>query len=97
VNTFDSAGALGTTSMTFTSRATSILSYNATKADLNESQRSYQESLSTSLQTKSDTFRGVNLDEEMANLILYEQGYSASARIISVIQDMFDALESIIT
>jgi len=37
----------------------------------------------------------VNLDEELANLILFEQAYSAAARIVSVIQRMFDALERI--
>jgi len=96
LNSFDTAGAMGSTSMTFTARATSILSYNATQASLNDSQRSYQEDLSNSIKTKSDSFRGVNLDEEMANLILFEQAYSAAARVISVIQDMFDSLDRII-
>jgi len=95
-NTFDAAGALASTTMTFTSRATSILTNNSTLADLNDSQRVYQEDLSNSLKTKSDTFRGVNLDEEMSNLILFEQGYSAAARVITVIQSMFDALERVI-
>jgi flagellar hook-associated protein FlgK len=29
----------------------------------------------------------------MGDLILYQQAYAAAARVISVIQDMFDALE----
>ena len=95
-NSFDAAGGLSTTTMTFVSRSTSILTNNATLAELSDSQRTYQEDLSNSLKTKSDTFRGVNLDEEMSNLILFEQGYSAAARVISVIQDMFDALERVI-
>ena len=96
LNAFDAAGAMGATSMTFVSRSTSILSFNATQADLNETQRTYQDDLTTSLKVKSDTFRGVNLDEEMSNLILFEQAYSASARVVSVIQAMFVALENII-
>ncbi|HEY9078893.1 flagellar hook-associated protein FlgK [Magnetovibrio sp.] len=95
-NTFDAAGGLSSTSMTFVSRSTSILTNNATLAELNDSQRTYQEDLSNSLKTKSDTFRGVNLDEEMSNLILFEQGYNAAARVISVIQAMFDSLERVI-
>lgn len=35
---------------------------------------------------------GVNLDEEAANLIRYQQSYSAAARIISVARDTFDTL-----
>lgn len=94
-NSFDAAGALGTSTLTFTARATSIVSYNATIADANDSQQAYQKSLTLSLQSKSDNFRGVNLDEEMSNLMLFEQAYSAAARIASVIQNMFDSLERI--
>ena len=39
---------------------------------------------------------GVNLDEEAANLIRYQQSYSACARIISASQTIFDALISAI-
>jgi len=35
---------------------------------------------------------GVNLDEEAANLIRYQQAYAASARIISVASETFDTL-----
>lgn len=41
---------------------------------------------------RRDSLSGVNLDEEAANLIKYEQGYNASARIISVANEIFDAL-----
>jgi flagellar hook-associated protein 1 len=46
-----------------------------------------------SLKAKSDSVRGVNLDEEMSDLILFEQAYAAAARLIGVIQNMFEALE----
>ncbi|MBF0249297.1 MAG: flagellar hook-associated protein FlgK [Alphaproteobacteria bacterium] len=95
-NTFDAAGSLSSVSVSFTVRATSILSHNATKAELNYSQRSYQNDLTSSLKHKSDTFRGVNIDEEMSNLILYEQAYAAAARVVSVIQNMFEALDRVI-
>ena len=35
---------------------------------------------------------GVNLDEEAANLIKYQQAYEASARVISTIQTLFETL-----
>lgn len=37
---------------------------------------------------------GVNLDEEAANLIRYEQAYNANAQVISVARDLFDRLLS---
>jgi len=35
---------------------------------------------------------GVSIDEEMTNLIQYQQGYNAAAKMISVIDDMLDTL-----
>lgn len=35
---------------------------------------------------------GVNLDEEAANLLRYQQAYQASARIVSVAQTLFDTI-----
>ena len=35
---------------------------------------------------------GVNIDEELANLIVYQTSYSASARVVSVVQELFDEL-----
>jgi flagellar hook-associated protein 1 FlgK len=91
-NTFDSAGGLATLNVNFTQYAAAILSRNASMADNNSSQSETQSALSNSLKTKSDNIRGVNLDEEMADLIRFEQAYSAAARVINVIQSMFDAL-----
>ena len=35
---------------------------------------------------------GVNIDEEMANMILFQNAFSAAARIIATVQEMFDDL-----
>ena len=39
-----------------------------------------------------DSISGVNLDEEAANLIKFEQMFSANAQVISVARDLFDRL-----
>lgn len=93
VNTFETSGGIGGTDMTFENYGASIISLNASLAGTTESNKDYQESLRDSLELKSDSVRGVNLDEEMSNLIVFEQSYSAAARIITVIQNMFDALD----
>lgn len=41
---------------------------------------------------RRESISGVNLDEEAANLIKYEQGYNASARVVSIAKDIFDVL-----
>ena len=93
-NSFKASGGLAALSVNFSEYGTSIVSRSASLADTNTDRSIQQETLTNSLQLKSDNFRGVNLDEEMASLIVFEQAYSASARLISVIQDMFDALEA---
>ncbi len=92
-NSFDTAGGIGSISLTFSEYSSSILSTNASLADSNKNDFEFQTSLSNSLKEKSDTVRGVNLDEELSSLIIFEQAYTASARIVSIIQKMFDALE----
>jgi flagellar hook-associated protein 1 FlgK len=50
------------------------------------------ESLLQQSQAKRDSISGVNLDEEAADLIRYEQAYNASAQIISVARSLFETL-----
>lgn len=40
---------------------------------------------------------GVNLDEELANLQLLQNAYAASARLMTVIQTLFDTLQAAVT
>ncbi|UTW10053.1 flagellar hook-associated protein FlgK [Marinobacterium rhizophilum] len=47
--------------------------------------------LDANLQTKS-SLTGVNLDEEAARLVQYQQAYQASARLIAASQTIFDSL-----
>jgi flagellar hook-associated protein 1 FlgK len=35
---------------------------------------------------------GVNLDEELSNMMTYQQGYNAAARMLQVVQELYDAL-----
>jgi flagellar hook-associated protein 1 FlgK len=39
-----------------------------------------------------DSISGVNLDEEAANMLRFQQAYAASAQIISVANSLFDTL-----
>ena len=35
---------------------------------------------------------GVNLDEELTNLTTYQQAYAASARVLSVVDKLYETL-----
>lgn len=92
-NSFNSVGGLIGARRTFEEFATDILSRQANLADTNKSQLDTQTNLSKSLELESKRISGVSLDEEMSNLIVYQQSFSASARVISVIQQMFKVLD----
>ena len=47
------------------------------------------------LKTQRDSVSGVSIDEEMTNLINFQQAYSASARFITTISSMYDTLSNI--
>lgn len=44
------------------------------------------------LQFRQGSISGVNLDEEMSKLVLYQQAYSVSARLISITNELFGEL-----
>jgi len=44
------------------------------------------------VQASIDSVSGVNLDEEAANMLRYQQAYQAAAQVIRITQDMFDTL-----
>ncbi len=92
-NNFDKAGGLSALKKTFSAYAAEIISTNSIIAADNERLAATQSSLVDSLAFKSDSVRGVNLDEELADLIIYQQAFSAAARVIAVIQEMMKTLE----
>lgn len=52
----------------------------------------YQKALATDLNNRQEERSGVNLDEEMSNLIKFQHSYSAAAKLISVADQMFQTL-----
>jgi len=74
--------------------STNIIGTIANQKQTLDAQTNSQQRLVDSLTAKSDNIKGVNLDEEMSQLIVFEQAYSAAARVMSTIQEMFDTLEN---
>jgi flagellar hook-associated protein 1 FlgK len=90
----DSNGLLngGTTSLTqAVSQLTSTVGSLASQADYALSART---SIDTQLNTQASTTSGVNLDEEAANMVKYQQAYQAASQIINVANETFQTLLS---
>jgi flagellar hook-associated protein FlgK len=55
----------------------------------------FTENLMTGLQDRQDSIAGVNLDEELADILRFQYMYQASAKIISTIDSMMETLLAI--
>ena len=58
------------------------------------SQIANQESVQEMLVRQRDSFSGVSLDEEMTDLIKYQKAFEASARLVSLVDEMLDVVIS---
>lgn len=54
------------------------------------------ESSKLMLKNQQEEISGVNLDEELANMIKFQNAYQASARVIATVQTMYDTVLSLI-
>lgn len=97
VSTFGEAGNLAGGSQTFSQYAAAILSQSSSAASRMEGQSTTQQTLLDSLTLKQGQVSGVNLDEELTQLIIYQQAYSAAARVITTSTQLFDILNNIKT
>ena len=93
---FPASGGLATTTTTLGGYGASILSLNAVQAANVESTQQFKSSIVTQLQNKLSSQSGVNIDEELAHMIVLQNAYAASARVITTASHMFDVLNDII-
>ena len=52
----------------------------------------YQEALAKDLKARQESVSGVNLDEEMTNLIKFQHAYTAAAKLITTAESMLEVL-----
>lgn len=93
---FGAAGDIGTGKYTYTDYGAAIISINARGAEVNKQNLEYQQPLNDNLEARQKNLSGVNLDEELASLIIYQTAYQAAARVVSVTQKMMDILDGIL-
>ncbi|MFZ0694037.1 MAG: flagellar basal body rod C-terminal domain-containing protein, partial [Alphaproteobacteria bacterium] len=94
--TFPPAGGLGQTTTTLDGYGTNILSVNAVNAANITNNQQYQDTLLQNLQTQFQSASGVNLDQELSNMILFQNAYTASAHVITTCTDMFQTLNNMV-
>lgn len=63
-----------------------------TRTRESELNRTAQEALLSQAQASRDSVSGVNLDEETANLLRFQQSFQAAAQVISIADELFQVL-----
>lgn len=82
---------------TITESYAQLVSSVGTKTSQLDTEYTSQTTLLDSVTTAQQSFSGVNLDEEAANLIQYQQAYQAAARILTTAQKMLDDIFSLMS
>ncbi len=90
--TFDAAGTLPTLSISFSGYSSEIISFSAFLANSATSSANQEEILFNAFDSKLKSTGGVNIDEELANTIIFQNNYNASARMVSILSELFDTL-----
>ncbi len=80
---------------TIDSFARRLVSFQSSQAANAQRDAEAQQVVSASLQDRFDAQTGVNIDDEMSNLLLLQNAYSANARVITTVKQLFDVLMSI--
>ncbi|CAA7618586.1 flagellar hook-associated protein FlgK [Magnetospirillum sp. UT-4] len=92
----ETAGDVFAGSYSFSQYAAAAIGIVSTQANHSADQYQYQSKLNQALDFQYTSFSGVNMDEEVAAMIDFQQAYSASAKVITVLQEMLEVLTSMI-
>lgn len=81
-----------TDSMTFAERFNNIVTKNGISKQQADNISASQLTLLNQLEYKNESVSGVNLNEEVSDVIRFSQAFQANARVIQTISDMLDTL-----
>ncbi|KRN30716.1 flagellar hook-associated protein FlgK [Liquorilactobacillus mali] len=80
------------TGSTFANEFNNTVTKNGISKQAADNTATAQQSVLTQLEEKDSSVSGVSLNEEMSNIIKYQQGFQANARLLSVVSEMLDTL-----
>jgi flagellar hook-associated protein 1 FlgK len=92
---FDRVGNLGAQMSTLQNYAASFYQDIATQSASATAAQTRENDRLVEAQTRQANVSGVNLDEELANMIMYQRAYSAGARLLTTVNQLYDSLFAI--
>jgi flagellar hook-associated protein 1 FlgK len=93
---FRAAGGIAAVTTTLANYGGTLIARNSTLAAAASERNTYLESVRANLETRVGQVSGVNVDEELANTLLYENAYRASAQMLATLKAMLDELANIV-
>jgi len=91
------ATGLSVTNVSYSGLVSNVIGTASTNAKTVSDQAKLNSDTLAMTQQQYQTSTGVNLDEEIANLQVLQNAYAASARLLNVIQTMFDTLQQAVS
>ena len=90
--TWPTAGGFGSSAMSLDDFAARNVSTQSNLASSAQSDQTYRSDVKNEVTSRQNSLENVNLDNELSNMMTFQQAYSASARMLTVVQQMYDAL-----
>lgn len=89
---FGAAGGLGAQTVNSAGYVGQIISDLAVIIDDANNREAFAETLNSQLGELKSALSGVNVNEELASMLVYQNSFQASARIVTVVNDLYDTL-----
>jgi flagellar hook-associated protein 1 FlgK len=93
---FGAAGGMPGASVTGSGYANSMASNLAVQTSDAKSRSDFAGNVYTQLTQQLGSVSGVNLNEELSQMLIFQQGFQASAHIVSVVNDLMDTLFQVV-
>jgi flagellar hook-associated protein 1 FlgK len=92
---FAAAGGLRASTTTAANYLSSMYQDVGTRQATADNNATSAQSKMTAVQAQMSSTDGVNLDEELSNMVTFQQAYNAGARLIQVVENLYDELLSV--
>lgn len=92
----DDSTVLSSGTATFSAYYESIVADIGTKAQESSRNASFQDVVVNQMENNMDSVSGVSMEEEAANLVKYQYAYQAAAKLITVVDDLFNTLVNMV-
>ncbi len=94
--TWPATGGLASGTMSLGDYVAQIMGGQSDLKNAADAEVSYRSDVSEEVEARRSSVEGVNMDEELANMMIFQQAYNAAARLLTTVQQMYDTLLDVV-